>query len=266
MSCVFFLLIIGFASSISCSEDTGPFYVIIQNLQREIQTNVINQIINQFIVFLSQTLNQSRFHLSDLIEQVQSFLPQMGEALLYQIRTLMSSYLISITLNGSNNRLNEEVDHLLNTFQEQIHNFLINSMNFLFPSDVSRDFATVFQSFGISIESILESLKPKIINFITLVVNSLNLSSNRNNLLDYIITTFGLGSVWTTIQSLGSQVVIQFTNIAAQLLFAGQQIWTLAQDILNQLKDDLLNHAGDTVILVADAIAQLNQILSLSGR
>lgn len=266
MICVFFLLILGFASTISCSEDTGPFFAIIQNLQREIQTNVINQIINQFIAFLSQTLNQPRFQLSELIEQVQSFLPQMGEALLYQIRSLMSSYLISITLNGSNNRLNEEVDHILETFQEQIHNFLINSMNFLFPSDASRDFATIFQSFGINIDNILESLKPKIINFINLVVNSLNISSNRNNLLDYIISTFGLGVVWNTIQSLGSQVIIQFTNISAQLLFAGQQIWSLAQDVFNQLKEDLLNHSGDTVILVADAIAQLNQILSLSGK
>ncbi|RNA12279.1 mate recognition motif repeat [Brachionus plicatilis] len=266
MSYFNFLLILGLAGSISCSQSTGPYFTVIQNLQQEIQTNVIQQIIDQFINFLHQTLSISRFQFSHLIEQVQSFLPQMGEALLYQIRNLIASYLISITFNDSNNRINEEVDHLLDTFQQQIHNFLINSMNFLFPNAESRDFMAIFQSFGINIDQILESLKPKIIDFISQITSSFDIISGRNNLLDYIISTFGLGGVWTTIQSLGSQVVIQFTNISAQLLFAGQQIWSLAQDVFNKLKEDLLNHAEDSVVIVADAIAQLNQILSISGR
>ncbi|CAF1097855.1 unnamed protein product [Brachionus calyciflorus] len=267
MYAIFLFIIFGLTSSTSCvNQTTGPYYDLILNLQQEIQNNVIQQIIDQFFNFVIQALNIERFNFIHLLDTIHSFLPQLGEALLYQIRNLIALVLSSSALNGSYTRVGEEIDNLLDTFQEQIINFLFNSLHLIFPSELeSRDFLTLFHSFGINIENILDSLKPKILEAIHQISLALNISNERNNLVDYIVFTFGLGQVWSIIQSLGNQVVIQFTNISAQLLFAGQQIWNSAQDIFNQLKDDLTNHAGDAVNIVAQAIASLNQILIIGN-
>ncbi len=83
----------------------------------------------------------------------------------------------------------------------------------------------------------------------------------QKDLVSTIVSSLGLDQVWSTITSLGSSVYLQFVQIGTQLLFAGQQIWAQAQVILNQLKDDLINHTGDAVTIVSQAIASLNQIL-----
>jgi hypothetical protein len=86
-------------------------------------------------------------------------------------------------------------------------------------------------------------------------------SSGKRDLLSTIVSSLGLDAVWSTIQGLGSSVYLQFVQIGTQLLFAGSQIWAQVTPILNQLKDDLLNHTGDAVTIVAQSIASLNQIL-----
>ena len=85
--------------------------------------------------------------------------------------------------------------------------------------------------------------------------------ANQKDLISTIVSSLGLGSVWSTITSLGSAVYLQFIQIGTQLLFAGQQVWAQAQVVLNQLKNDLLNHTGDAVTIVAQSIASLNQII-----
>ncbi len=74
-----------------------------------------------------------------------------------------------------------------------------------------------------------------------------------------------MSQVWETIQQVGSSAVAQFQQIATQLLFAGQQLRDQILVILNQLKQDLLNHAGNSTTIVAQAIANINQLISNSS-
>ena len=121
-----------------------------------------------------------------------------------------------------------------------------------------------------AVKPVLNQLKDDLLNHtgdaVTIVaqaIASLNqiIGSGKRDLVSTIVTSLGLDQVWTTITSLGSAVYLQFVQIGTQLLFAGQQIWAQAQVVLNQLKNDLLNHTGDAVTIVAQAIASLNQIL-----
>ena len=96
-------------------------------------------------------------------------------------------------------------------------------------------------------------------------LNQILASGKRNltekDLLSTIVSSLGLDQVWSTITALGSSVYLQFVQIGTQLLFAGSQVWAQAQVVLTQLKNDLLNHTGDAVSIVAQSIASLNQIL-----
>jgi hypothetical protein len=88
----------------------------------------------------------------------------------------------------------------------------------------------------------------------------------QRDLISTIVSSLGLDQVWSTITSLGSSIYLQFINIGTQLLFAGQQIWAQVTPVLSQLKDDLINHTGDAVTIVAQSIASLNQILAAGKR
>jgi hypothetical protein len=85
-------------------------------------------------------------------------------------------------------------------------------------------------------------------------------------LSDLLINSFGLGQVWTTIQSVGSSLVGQFTSILTQLLFAGQQMWQQAIPVFNNLVSELTNHAGNAVQLVSQAVLQLTTVLHQGSR
>ena len=76
------------------------------------------------------------------------------------------------------------------------------------------------------------------------------------------MNTLGLGSVWSTIQSLGGNFVSQLMAIGTQLIFAGKQILDQAKPILSKLVSDLSNHVGDGSQIIAQSIASLNAILS----
>jgi hypothetical protein len=88
----------------------------------------------------------------------------------------------------------------------------------------------------------------------------------QKDLMSTIVSSLGLDQVWSTITSLGSSTYLQFIQIGTQMLFAGQQIWAQVTPILNQLKNDLLNHTGDAVTIVAQSIASLNGVLSSGKR
>jgi hypothetical protein len=90
--------------------------------------------------------------------------------------------------------------------------------------------------------------------------------SGKRDLVSTIVSSLGLDQVWSTITSLGSAVYLQFINIGTQLLFAGQQVWAQVTPVLSQLKDDLINHTGDAVTIVAQTIATLNQIIGAGKR
>jgi nucleoside diphosphate kinase len=90
--------------------------------------------------------------------------------------------------------------------------------------------------------------------------------SADKDVVDFLLNSFGLGNIWTTVQQAGASLVAQFQGQLTQLLFAGQQAWNNAKPIFSQLVADLTNHAGDAVPLVSQAVAQLTQILSNSGK
>jgi len=130
------------------------------------------------------------------------------------------------------------------------------------------------------VRPVLNQLKDDLINHtgdaVTIVAQSIaslnqilgsgKRDANQKDLISTIVSSLGLTQVWSTITSLGSAVYLQFINIGTQLLFAGSQVWAAVRPVLNQLKDDLLNHTGDAVTIVAQSIASLNQILSGSGK
>jgi hypothetical protein len=90
-------------------------------------------------------------------------------------------------------------------------------------------------------------------------------SSGKRSIQEFALNVLGLSQVWETIQQVGSSAVAQFQQIATQLLFAGQQLRDQILVILNQLKQDLLNHAGNSTTIVAQAIAKINQLISNSS-
>merc|ERR1712062_284589 len=100
---------------------------------------------------------------------------------------------------------------------------------------------------------------------LTQVLVSSGKRQTREGILDFVLNAFDLSSVWDTITQLGGSVVAQFTGLAEQLLFAGQNAWAQAQPIFSQLVEDLKAHAGDALPIVQQAIAQLTQVLVSSG-
>lgn len=88
----------------------------------------------------------------------------------------------------------------------------------------------------------------------------------KRDLVQTWIDRLGLGDVWQTIQQLGANTVLQFTQIFTQLLFAGQNVISEAKKILAQLVEDLKNHASDAVPLVAAAINSLQQTIQGAGK
>lgn len=87
-------------------------------------------------------------------------------------------------------------------------------------------------------------------------------SPETRGLVDFVVNTFGLQSVWDEINTLGASLVAQFQNILTQLLFAGQEKWQQAQQLFNTLVYDLTNHIGDASTIVAQTVQALNQLLS----
>jgi len=90
--------------------------------------------------------------------------------------------------------------------------------------------------------------------------------SGKRDVLSFMVNSFGLSDVWTTIQSLAGSLTGQFQAALTQLLFSGQQAWSSALQVFNQLRQDLTNHVGDASLIVASAVSQLNNIMAQQGR
>jgi stress-induced morphogen len=86
----------------------------------------------------------------------------------------------------------------------------------------------------------------------------------RIDIVDFLLNTLGLQSVWTEIQDLGNNFVAQIISEGFQLIFAGQEKLQAAQAIFNQLVSDLTNHTAGASGLVAQAIAQVAALLNKS--
>ena len=78
----------------------------------------------------------------------------------------------------------------------------------------------------------------------------------------FFLNFFFIFLVWSEIQTLGSNLVAQLKAVLTQLLFAGQEKWQQAQQILNTLVYNLVNHIGNASTIVSQAITALSEILS----
>lgn len=111
-----------------------------------------------------------------------------------------------------------------------------------------------------------DQAKPIIANAVAQLSQILAQSSNgKRSIQEFALNVLGLSQVWETIQQVGSNAVAQLQQIATQLLFAGQQLRGQIMVILNQLKQDLLNHTGNATTIVAQAVANINQLISSSS-
>ncbi len=70
-----------------------------------------------------------------------------------------------------------------------------------------------------------------------------------------------MGSVWSEIQGVGSNLIATLVSEGMQLLFAGKEVVAAAKQVLAQLVADLTNHTASASSLVAAAVAQIAEIL-----
>jgi hypothetical protein len=84
----------------------------------------------------------------------------------------------------------------------------------------------------------------------------------RFNILDTIISATGLGNIWSAVQSVGNSLYTQLVSLMTQLVFAGQQMWTQAMPVFNNLVAELTAHTGNAVQLVSQAVLQLTSVLA----
>ena len=78
----------------------------------------------------------------------------------------------------------------------------------------------------------------------------------------FFLNFFFIFLVWSEIQTLQSNLDAQLLAVLTQLLFAGQEKWQQAQQILNTLVYNLVNHIGNASTIVSQAITALSEILS----
>ncbi len=95
---------------------------------------------------------------------------------------------------------------------------------------------------------------PLVQNAVGQLTQVLSNASGKREVVDFLLNSFGLGQVWSTVQQAGVNLVAQFQALLTQLLFSGQAAINNAKPILAQLVKDLQNHAGDAVTIVAQAV------------
>lgn len=116
---------------------------------------------------------------------------------------------------------------------------------------------------NLNVSQLVDQFKPQLTQLAGQAFNSLVASLfGKRDLVSTALNVLGLNDVFQTIVAAGQGFVGQLTSVASQLLFASQQIWQQAQAVLGQLHSDLLNHAGQAVPLLQNAVAQLHQIIS----
>jgi len=248
---------------------SGPFNGLIENLSATLQ-QTINNLLQSVISLLP---NKPRLDISSLLaslnlqQVVHEFIDKLKEILVSMTAQLLggSSKSALQIKTETEERIFAQLGDLaaqLGALTGNIIASIPNLGNILGKRDILGNLQA-------QIQSVIDSLKPEINNIINSVLSQI-LSGKRdakaNAILDFILNAFNLSGVWDTIAALGTQVVAQFTAIASQLLFAGQQVWNNAKPIFSQLVSDLTNHGSDAVTIVAQAIAQLNQVIAGAGK
>lgn len=119
---------------------------------------------------------------------------------------------------------------------------------------------------NLNVGQLVDSFKPQLTQLAVQAAGSiLGTFIGKRDLISSTLGLLGLDDVFQTIVSAGQGAVAQLTNVAIQLVFAGQKIWQQAQAVLAQLHSDLLSHADQAKPIIANAVAQLTQIIAQSS-
>jgi calcineurin-like phosphoesterase len=244
--------------------ESGPFKGLLDGLQQTVQT-ALNQLISSLLSLLphSKLDLQSLLSLLNADQLIQNFIDKIKDTLASLVAQVLggSSKSALVLKAETQTRILDE----LSALGSQLQNLLLNIIGSLGGAIGKRDLTGLINLVTPLVDQFVSTLSPQLQSIVNSVLSSL-FSGKRNSILDFILNAFNLGSVWSTIQGLGSSVVNQFLAVGSQLLFAGQQVWNQAQPIFNQLVSDLTNHVGDAVTIVAQAIAGLNQVIGSGKR
>jgi exonuclease VII small subunit len=97
-------------------------------------------------------------------------------------------------------------------------------------------------------------------------VSAILSNSQKRDIANFIINSLGLGAVWDQIQNLGGEPVAQIIQEGLALLMSGKEVVAQAKEIFAQLVKDLTAHTSTASVLVAQAIAQVAQLLNLPAQ
>lgn len=84
----------------------------------------------------------------------------------------------------------------------------------------------------------------------------------QRGIFDFVINTFGLGSVWEQIQAVGTSAVAKLINELTQVVLSGQATIENARPIIQNLIEELKNHTVSSTQAVFQAISDLAAIVA----
>lgn len=84
----------------------------------------------------------------------------------------------------------------------------------------------------------------------------------QRGIFDFVINTFGLGSVWEQIQAVGTSAVAKLINELTQVVLSGQATIEKARPIIQNLIEELKNHTVSSTQAVFQAISDLAAIVA----
>jgi len=147
-------------------------------------------------------------------------------------------------------------------------------------SSVVSQFITIGAQLLVSGQAIFDQAKPifaqlttdllahgtAALPLVTQSISTLTALVGKRSIIDTIMNTLGLNTLFSLVAEVGGNLLTQFTQVATQILFAGQNIIALAQPIFAQLTTDLMAHAGNAVPLLTQSIASLTALVTIGGK
>ncbi len=220
------------------------------------------QAINNAKPIFSQLVSDLTNHVGDAVPLVQNAVAQLTQVLAGSGKRDVVDFLLnSFGLGQVWNQVQQAGAGLVSQFQAVLTQLLFAGQQ------VINNAKPIFAQLVSDLTNHVGDAVPLVQNAVAQLNQVLSGSiGGKRDVVDFLLNSFGLGQVWSTIQQSGNNLVAQFQAVLTQLLFAGQQAINNAKPIFSQLVSDLTNHIGDAVPLVQNAVAQLTQVLAGSGK
>lgn len=81
-------------------------------------------------------------------------------------------------------------------------------------------------------------------------------------MLEYLIETFGLSTVWSSVKEANTNLVSQFQAVLTQLLFTDQKTWESTKPIFTDLINKLSQGGPSVDEAVNEVIIKINRLLA----